>query len=42
MFQFWNYENFMTLIHSFLFDFRKKEIKISEKNFDLMNNILDF
>jgi hypothetical protein len=44
MFQFWKNDNFMTLIYSFLFAFRKnKKIIISKDLNDmLMNNILNF
>ena len=43
MFQFWGYDNFMTLIYSFLFDFRKNGNINSENLINmLMNNILNF
>ena len=43
MFQFWKFDNFMSLIYSFLFDFRKDENFDYEDVIDmLMNNIINF
>ena len=44
MFQFWKNDNFMTLIYSFLFDFRKNKNFINSQDLNdmLMKNILNF
>ena len=44
MFQLWKNDNFMTLIYSFLFDFRKNKNFINSQDLNdmLMKNILNF
>ncbi len=43
MFQFWSFDNFMTLIYSILFDFRRNELKNFDNIIDMLkNNIINF